>query len=173
MTINFAAFSNELEKLADAGHIAELAGLGMLAAPHVYTSVTGKKPKESTTRKTELAGLGVLAAPSALKLLSKKAAAIPAAHMKMMQQHAASDAYKAKAQGGAATAPALRGQSRTFEPHELGGGGPSLELAHKSQAMAKKVAPTMPSRPVMNAARPAAQAAGGVMSRIGKVFGRG
>lgn len=153
---------------------ADLAGLGLLGVPVAAKLVDrNASKKEKALAGIEGAGLGTLAAHVAANM-RKKAAAIPAAHMKMMQQHAASDAYKAKGQSTSAT-PALRGQSQTFEPHQLGGGGHSapLELASKSKAMAKKVAPTMPSRPVMNAARPAAQAAGGVMSRIGKVFGRG
>jgi hypothetical protein len=47
-----------------AGHAAEVAGLGILAAPHAYNAITGKKASHKTERNTELAGLGVLAAPS-------------------------------------------------------------------------------------------------------------
>lgn len=70
------AFRDELEKIA--GHGIELAGLGMLAAPHAYNAVTGKSVSKKTERNAELAGLGTLAAPSlahygakALKLVKK------------------------------------------------------------------------------------------------------
>lgn len=48
-----------------ASHGMELAGLGILAAPHLYNAATGKSVSHKTERNAELAGLGVLAAPSA------------------------------------------------------------------------------------------------------------
>lgn len=50
-----------------ASHLAELAGLGALAAPTVQ-SLRGKPMSEKNKSRTELAGLGILAAPSALSL---------------------------------------------------------------------------------------------------------
>lgn len=67
-------FGDELSKIAES-HGMELAGLGMLAAPHIYHAATGKKVSDKTERNTELAGLGTLAAPSVAhfgkKLLGK------------------------------------------------------------------------------------------------------
>jgi hypothetical protein len=69
------AFFDELYKIADAGHIAELTGLGILAAPSVKTLLDPKASnKEKSHAKFETVGLGVLAAPSAYKLLTKRAA---------------------------------------------------------------------------------------------------
>lgn len=51
-------------------HGAEVAGLGILAAPSVM-SAAGGHPSEKTKTRTELAGLGTLAAPSALHLLTR------------------------------------------------------------------------------------------------------
>jgi hypothetical protein len=45
-------------------HGAEIAGLGILAAPHIKNAITGKSVSKKTERNSELAGLGVLAAPS-------------------------------------------------------------------------------------------------------------
>jgi hypothetical protein len=70
------------EKRANAGpwgHAAEVAGLGTLAAPHIYNAVTGKKATHKTERNTELAGLGILAAPSVKALLTKRANVNPSA----------------------------------------------------------------------------------------------
>jgi len=61
---------------ATVGHIMDLAGLGMLAAPVVHDLVGNPEHESETVRKlksgTELAGLGVLTAPSLIELLSKK-----------------------------------------------------------------------------------------------------
>ena len=46
---------------------AEIAGLGMIAAPELY-SFSGKDMDEDKTRSLELAGLGTLAVPSALHI---------------------------------------------------------------------------------------------------------
>jgi hypothetical protein len=68
-------FFEGFEKRAGMGaHLAEVAGLGMLAVPSIQH--LRKKPmSESKTHKYELAGLGTLAAPSAYhigkKVLSK------------------------------------------------------------------------------------------------------
>ncbi len=48
-------------------HAAELAGLGILAAPSV-AEMRGRKVSDKTKHRAELAGLGVLAAPSAIHL---------------------------------------------------------------------------------------------------------
>lgn len=56
------AFRDEIEKVAS--HGVELAGLGILAAPHAYNALTGKKMSHKTERNAELAGLGTLASPS-------------------------------------------------------------------------------------------------------------
>jgi hypothetical protein len=69
-------------------HAAEVGGLGILAAPHIYHAVTGKKVSNKTERNTELAGLGVLAAHPAHALgkamMSKmKHAGVGAALVKM------------------------------------------------------------------------------------------
>lgn len=45
-------------------HGAEIAGLGILAAPSVKAMVTGKNMSDKNTHRAEIAGLGVLAAPS-------------------------------------------------------------------------------------------------------------
>lgn len=45
-------------------HGAELAGLGILAAPSAKAMITGKKMSDKNTHRAEIAGLGVLAAPS-------------------------------------------------------------------------------------------------------------
>jgi hypothetical protein len=58
-------------KVAEGGlrtHAAEIAGLGILAAPSIYHKVTGKEVKKNTTHNAELLGLGTLAAPSAFAL---------------------------------------------------------------------------------------------------------
>ena len=60
------AFADELEKMA--GHKAELAGLGILAAPALSRMAKGKSDWED---KAEVGGLGVLAYPSAKALLKK------------------------------------------------------------------------------------------------------
>ena len=64
----FGSFKDELTKIASkadlATHAVELAGLGTLAAPHIYSAVTGKRAKHKTERAAELGGLGTLAAPS-------------------------------------------------------------------------------------------------------------
>ena len=54
-------------------HGAELAGLGILAAPAVKHMVTGKEMSEKGKNVSELAGLGVLAAPSIHHFLKNKA----------------------------------------------------------------------------------------------------
>jgi hypothetical protein len=60
--------STILSRLKGQGsHIAELAGLGILAAPSV-AHMTGHDMGENTNHAMELGGLGVLAAPSALHL---------------------------------------------------------------------------------------------------------
>ena len=61
-------FFEGFEKQAELGtHIAELAGLGILAAPSIQA--LRKKPMdEKKTHKYEIAGLGTLAAPSAYYL---------------------------------------------------------------------------------------------------------
>lgn len=46
-----------------ANHLAEVAGLGTLAAPSIQ-ALRGKPMKEHNAHKVELAGLGILAAPS-------------------------------------------------------------------------------------------------------------
>lgn len=53
-----------------ASHVAELAGLGILAAPSA-AALAGKRMKDHTAHKYELAGLGTLAAPSAYALGKK------------------------------------------------------------------------------------------------------
>lgn len=49
-------------------HGAEIAGLGILAAPSVKKMITGKEMSDDNKHKSELAGLGVLAAPSVAHL---------------------------------------------------------------------------------------------------------
>lgn len=68
------ALFDEIEKISEGlgGAALDVAGLGILAAPTVYRSVTGKKPSEKNSRKAELAGLGTLALPSAARLLGHK-----------------------------------------------------------------------------------------------------
>lgn len=64
-----------------ASHAAELAGLGMLAAPSA-AELSGHKVNSATKSKIELAGLGTLAAPSAMavgkKLIGKLKPAVSA-----------------------------------------------------------------------------------------------
>jgi hypothetical protein len=60
------------EKTAEKWHdTAELAGLGILAAPHAYNLVTGKKASHKTERNTELVGLGTLMSPYIHKMVKK------------------------------------------------------------------------------------------------------
>lgn len=62
---------DEVERIEKTGsHAAELAGLGILAAPTV-AEMRGKKVSDKTKHRAELAGLGVLAAPSAVALARK------------------------------------------------------------------------------------------------------
>lgn len=185
MTINFAAFSDELEKIAVGNLPAGLsmAGLGGLTAIEGAGAFDKKKSKADRAKDAASAGFtGSILAGEMLHnkkmlkgLLTKRAAQVSPAHQKMMAQHASSDAYKAHAAGPAQAAPALRGQSQTFEPHQLGGGtpGPKLELARPAARPAIKAGPAVSAGPVRSASRPAAQAAGGVMSRIGGLFKKG
>jgi hypothetical protein len=63
------SFTAELSKLSSlAEHALDVGGLGVLAAPHLYHSATGKKVSDKTERNTELAGLGILAAHPAYTL---------------------------------------------------------------------------------------------------------
>lgn len=62
-TAMMLSLQDELEKIAS--HAAELAGLGMLAAPSI-SHLRGKDWSEKNKARMEVAGLGVLAAPSAL-----------------------------------------------------------------------------------------------------------
>lgn len=62
-TATWLSLHDELEKIAS--HAAELAGLGILAAPSIQ-HLRGKEMSEKNKARTEVAGLGVLAAPSAL-----------------------------------------------------------------------------------------------------------
>jgi hypothetical protein len=162
-----SAFVDELDKIADAGHVAELAGLGILAAPSIKNLVDPKaSKKEKSHAKFETAGLATLAAPSAYKLLTKKAAPASPAHMKMMQQQMRSDAFKAQQPQAAQAAPALRGQPQTFDPSHFGPASHApLELARPVRQMPKAVPAARPA-----AASPAVARAGGVMSRIAKTF---
>lgn len=60
------AIARHAEPLA---HGAEVAGLGILAAPSIgELRHSGAAPQDRTKAKAELAGLGVLAAPSAMSL---------------------------------------------------------------------------------------------------------
>lgn len=62
------AFHRALTKGAsNFGHAAELAGLGILAAPTI-AEMRGRHVSDKTKHRAELAGLGVLAAPSAIEL---------------------------------------------------------------------------------------------------------
>jgi hypothetical protein len=162
------AFFDELDKIADAGHIAELAGLGILAAPSVKTLADpNASKKEKSHAKFETAGLGVLAAPSAYKLLTKKAARLytPDQLKTMMLQHGRDASYRASmANKGVEAPPPLRGQPMTFSAAQLGGSphDAPLQLARPVRTAPK---PTT-TRPI---AAPAARSSG-VMSRISKFF---
>ena len=77
MRIHIGSFFDELEKIAW-GNAAEIAGLGVLAAPSVSTLMDSKESKkEKNHARFETAGLGVLAAHPAYEmakgLLTKKA----------------------------------------------------------------------------------------------------
>lgn len=67
----YTALLGELQKVKEAsgnfGHAAELAGLGMLAAPTIQ-KMRGKPMKDKNKDRAEIGGLGVLAAPSAIGL---------------------------------------------------------------------------------------------------------
>lgn len=66
-----AAVHAKFPKLGSAaGHVAELVGLGTLAAPAVQ-ELRGKPMKESNKAKAEVAGLGILAAPYAHDLAKR------------------------------------------------------------------------------------------------------
>lgn len=168
-----SALVDELDKIADAGHIAELAGLGLLAAPSVKTLAdSNATKKEKSHAKFEAAGLGTLAIPTVAKMLSKKAALVKGAasmspaHMKMMQQQMRSDAFKSQGGQAAQPAPALRGQPQTFDPSHFGPASHApLELARPVRQAPKAMPAARPAMPSSGVAR-----AGGVMSRIAKTF---
>ena len=63
----FEAFEKKAET---ASHLAELAGLGIIAAPSIQ-HLRGKPMSESKAHKYEIAGLGTLAAPSVYHLGKK------------------------------------------------------------------------------------------------------
>lgn len=64
-------FWTGFEKKAGIGtHVAELAGLGTLAAPSIQ-GMRGKPMSDKNTRRAEVAGLGILAAPSAYEIGKK------------------------------------------------------------------------------------------------------
>lgn len=66
-------FFEGFEKKAEtASHLAELAGLGILAVPSIQ-NLRGKPMGENKAHKYELAGLGTLAAPSVYHLGKKLA----------------------------------------------------------------------------------------------------
>lgn len=65
-TATLLSFQDELEKLAS--DAAELAGLGILAAPAVHHLVKNREWSEKNKSRAEVAGLGVLAAPAALNV---------------------------------------------------------------------------------------------------------
>ena len=81
--VSYVAFKDELEKISSglgelATHGAEVAGLGILAAPTIQ-KMRGKKMSTKGEHAAELGGLGVLAAPSAAHLakhLIKRGSAI-------------------------------------------------------------------------------------------------
>lgn len=62
-TATLLSFQDELEKISS--HAAELAGLGILAAPAVHHLAKNTEWSEKNKSRAEVAGLGVLAAPSA------------------------------------------------------------------------------------------------------------
>lgn len=64
------AFQIGFEKRANFPHAAEIAGLGILAAPSA-ASLAGKPVSEKTKDISEIAGLGVLALPSIAHFASK------------------------------------------------------------------------------------------------------
>lgn len=67
----FAAFHDELQKISTAGlggHLAEVAGLGILGAPTASKHFGNKEWSEKNKRRAELAGLGVLAVPSVMEI---------------------------------------------------------------------------------------------------------
>lgn len=145
--ISFSSFSDELEKISYA-HAAELAGLGILAAPSV-AELAGKKVDERKKAGAEVAGLGILAAPSlhhygskALKYIKKASVdysalaealdeKLAAAGMdRMMQQHALIE-------GSRQAAPAAAASPKPVQRHTFGrevsmphSGGSGLDLAH-------------------------------------------
>jgi hypothetical protein len=102
-TATLLSFQSELEKISS--HAAELAGLGILAAPSIG-HLRGKDWSEKNKARAEVAGLGVLAAPSAyavgkaglskLKGLASKMPKHAAPTMgAMMNMHRLADAAKA------------------------------------------------------------------------------
>lgn len=67
--VTLTAFRDELEKIASMGaHAAEIAGLGILAAPTAVKHFGGKEWSEKNKRRAELGGLATLAAPSAFEM---------------------------------------------------------------------------------------------------------
>lgn len=145
--ISFAAFSNELEKIASgsvASSALEVAGLGTLAAPHVYHALTGKRTGHTTERNAEMAGLGILAAPY-VKHLAGAALKHASVQVKIAQRmdkdmkgQALNDAFKNAPSGAASPATAKLNpfdqmvRSHDLQSHLHGPTGPvhsGLELA--------------------------------------------
>lgn len=88
-TAMMLSFQDELEKIAS--HAAELAGLGILAAPSA-AHLGGKEWSEKNKSRAEVAGLGVLAGPSALavgkKAVGKGKAVLRAANVNKLRKAA-------------------------------------------------------------------------------------
>lgn len=168
-TAVFDSFADELEKISTGvgEHVAELAGLGTLAAPHAYSAVTGKKPSHKTERNVELAGLGILAAPSAINLgkhLLKKAAPVTP---QMMASYDAHQAFLKQQPAAPKAAPKLTHPANMQRANMLADFTPPG--AFHAPAAAKAVshaAPKMaPLSRVVSGAKPAAGRLAGLLRR--------
>lgn len=145
-----SGFSDEMAKLAGIlGHAAEVAGLGILAAPSVQR-LRGKPMAKRREAGTEVAGLGLLAAPSAYHLL-KRGSVVKVAFFKprsLWSSKAARKAVKDTAKKPAAQALAVGGAAylgaRAGSKKEKTAGG--FDRAARLMQEAKGVVAKVPTK---------------------------
>lgn len=146
------------QKFASAfAHAAELAGLGILAAPSIQ-SFRGKPMSDRSSHKANIAGLAVLAAPSLLELAKRKKHAAHNALEDMTTMGRRGAAYGAGIGAGiGAMNAALHGKSLTniavnalsgaglgYFTGRIGGSVFGAGRAHQERLMAKKAATRPP-----------------------------
>lgn len=133
----YAAFKDELEKLGwHAG--AEIAGLGLLAAPTAAKHFGGKEWSEKNKRRAELGGLGILAAPAAHSMYK----AVKKGGMTALK-HASVDASLA----GGALSLFKTADLDAWNPHtgEVIGGSVGSAAANRGMSAAKHVPAKKPT----------------------------